>query len=248
MFEGSYFRALLDTGCDISVIGARVLPGLSYQECTQKLYAANSTVVPIAGSTELQYNIEGVDMKYEVLVSEAIDEIIFGADWLKDHNCIWDFSSGVLYIRDGEKPRPVTLRPVNRRPCLRRIYASSTTEIPSRSQIDIPVKSVWTMLPSAAVDWLVEPREHLGGVLIARTLLSPHEQQSYVRILNCSPNTCTIPAGELLATAEAVESQNISDAEQSTQTAKDYTHVQCLIDELPSFLTLGERQEAIAFI
>jgi hypothetical protein len=167
---------------------------------------------------------------------------------MKDHNCIRDFSSGVLYMRDGENPRQVTLRPVNRRPCLRRIYVSYTTEIPPRSQLDIPRKSVWPMLSSVAVDWLVERQQHLGGVLIARTLLSPHEQRCYVRILNCSPNTCTIPAGELLATAEAVESQNVSSSEQCTQITNDYADVQCLIDELPSCLTLGKRQDALAII
>jgi hypothetical protein len=73
VYEGSYFRALFDTGCDISVIVSRMLTGLSYQECCQKLYAANSTTMPIAGSTELQYNIEVVDMEYEVLVSDAVD-------------------------------------------------------------------------------------------------------------------------------------------------------------------------------
>jgi predicted aspartyl protease len=76
---------------------------LSYQECAQKLFAANESVVPIAGSTELQYKIGGNNMKYEVLVSEAIDEIIFGADWLSNLHCIWDFARGTLFIRDGER-------------------------------------------------------------------------------------------------------------------------------------------------
>jgi hypothetical protein len=49
--------------CDISVMGARVLPGISYQECSQKLYAANSSTVPIAGSFKLKYAIGGVTMK-----------------------------------------------------------------------------------------------------------------------------------------------------------------------------------------
>ena len=103
-YEGQFYRALLDTGCDISVVVAHALPWLSYQECAQKLYAANESIVPIAGSTELQYKIGGVEIKYEVLVSEAIDEIIFGADWLNDHHCIWDFSRGRLFIRDGKQP------------------------------------------------------------------------------------------------------------------------------------------------
>jgi predicted aspartyl protease len=140
--QGQFYRVLLDTGCDVSVMKAHVLLGLSYQNCTQKLYAANSSAVPISGSTELQYRLGGVEMNYQVLVSEAIEDRIFGADWLNDHRCIWDFTRGTLYTQDGERPRPVTMWTSNRRPCVRRLYAKETVEIPSHAQIDIPVKSV----------------------------------------------------------------------------------------------------------
>jgi predicted aspartyl protease len=66
------------------------------------LYAANSSTVPIVGSTELKYAIGGVNMKYELLVSDEIREIVFGVDWLTNHRCVWDFVQGKLYIRDGE--------------------------------------------------------------------------------------------------------------------------------------------------
>jgi predicted aspartyl protease len=247
-YEGQFYRALLDTGCDISVVGAHALPGLSYQECAQKLYAANESIVPIAGSTELHYKIGGVEMKYEVLVSEAIEEIIFGADWLSDHHCIWDFARGTLFIRDGEQPRPVSLHTVNRRQCIRRIFARETIEIPPRSQADVPVKSVWNTLPSMAVDWMVEPREYRVGVLLARTLLSPNGQQAYVRVLNCGTTPCTVPAGDLLTTAEAVEKQNVVEPTNQQNEEDEYEHVQCLIDDLPSCLTAEERWRASEFI
>lgn len=64
VYQGQFYRVLLDTGCDDSVIGAHVLQGLSFQNCTQHLYAANSSAVPISGSTELQYSLGGVEMKY----------------------------------------------------------------------------------------------------------------------------------------------------------------------------------------
>jgi hypothetical protein len=36
VYQGQFYRALLDTGCDVSVIGARMLPGLAYQECREQ--------------------------------------------------------------------------------------------------------------------------------------------------------------------------------------------------------------------
>jgi predicted aspartyl protease len=88
---------MLDTGCDISVVGAHLLPELSYQKWAQQLYAANESIVTIAGITELQYKVGGVDKKYEVLVSEASDEFIFGAEWLSNHHCICN-ASGTLHV------------------------------------------------------------------------------------------------------------------------------------------------------
>jgi predicted aspartyl protease len=236
VYEGQLHHALLDTGCDVSVIGAKTLPGLAYQECPQRLYAANASVVPIAGSTELQYKIGGVEMQYEVLVSEAIDEIIFGADWLSDHRCIWDFDRAQIFLRDGEQPRSVPLLVGSRRPCLRRIIAKETTDIPPRCQVDVPVKSMWTTLPSASVDWLMEPRMYRSGVMLARTLLSSDEQRAYVRVLNYSTTTCTIPEEEVLAAAEAVEKQTSSEQENLMTNVSDCDHIQCLIDSLPSSL------------
>jgi hypothetical protein len=41
IYRGQKYKALLDTGCDISVVSSRVLPGLSYQEENQRMFAAN---------------------------------------------------------------------------------------------------------------------------------------------------------------------------------------------------------------
>jgi hypothetical protein len=62
VYEGQSCRVLLDTGCDVSVIGAKILLGQAYQECAKKTYAANASAVLIAGSAELKYSIGGVEM------------------------------------------------------------------------------------------------------------------------------------------------------------------------------------------
>jgi hypothetical protein len=99
---------------------------------------------------------------------------------------------------------------VNRRQCLRRIFDRETIEIPPSSQADVPVKSVWNTLPPVTVNWMVESREYRTGVPLARTLLSPDGQKGYVRVLNCATTPCTVPAGDLLTTAKAVEKQNVA--------------------------------------
>jgi hypothetical protein len=88
---------------------------------------------------------------------------------------------------------------------------------------------------------MVEPREYRAGVPLASTLLSPNEQQAYVRVLNCSTTPCTVPAGDLPTMAEAVEKQNVAEPTNQQNEEGVYEHVQCLMDDLPSCLTAEER-------
>jgi hypothetical protein len=191
-YQGRTYRALIDSGCEMSVMGARQLPGLQYQQCRQKLCAANSTVIPILGKAELPYEVAGHSMKYEVLVSDHIDEIIFGADWLTDHKCVWDFSTGTLILRDIEPPLVVKLGKFIRKGQVRRLYSKNSIVLPPRAQVTVPVKSVWDTLPFGNAEWIVEPRECGRGILLARTLLSSDANESYVRLLNCSSMARTI--------------------------------------------------------
>jgi hypothetical protein len=114
---------------------------------------------------------------------------------------------------------------VNRRPCIRRIYAKDTTELPSRSRVDLPVKSIWSTLPPKAVDWLVEPREFRTHAMGARTLLST-EGPAHIRVVNCGSTDCTIQRGDLIATAEVVERPKVANPYQTAEETTSYEHVQ----------------------
>ena len=96
-----------------------------------------------------------------------------------------------------------------KRPCVRRIYATETCEIPPKGQLDISVKSVWSSLPPRHVDWLVEPTKCGDNVLLARTLLSTEQPQTFVQVLNYGPAASTIAAGDLLGLAEPVEQADV---------------------------------------
>jgi hypothetical protein len=61
-YHGRNNRALLDTGCDVSVVSSRVLPNSSYQRGTQKMLAANMSPVPILGSAVVSFAVAGVQM------------------------------------------------------------------------------------------------------------------------------------------------------------------------------------------
>jgi hypothetical protein len=152
----------------------------------------------------VSFRIAGVDLEYEFLVSDAVDEIILGADWLSDNRCLWDFESSILWIRALATPRYVRLENATHPSCVRRTYSKDDVELPPFSQCNVPVKSVWSSWPQCRVDWLVKPKILRQGVILAGTLLAPNGDEACVRVLNGSPTPCLLPAGELLASAESV--------------------------------------------
>jgi predicted aspartyl protease len=239
-YHGRNYRALLDTGCDVLVVGSRVLPNLSYQHGTQKMFAANMSPVPILGSAVVSFAVAGVQMQHEFMVSDAVEEIIFGSDWLVMNRCQWDFDTGSLLIQSIEKPGQVQLINGGQRGCVRRIYARDTVELKPYSQSDIAVNSIWSTIPPSHVNWLVEWKELHRGLLMARTLLSSDSHDAFVRVVNCGPTPCTVTAGELLTSAEIVDCDQC--VAKNTSSNNYYEHVRCLIDALPSELTDTQRQ------
>jgi hypothetical protein len=70
-----------------------------------------------------------------VVVSEAVDELILGVPFLRQHACQWDFETSRLSI-DGRAAR-LQSRPSRNQ--VRRIYAERDVMIPPNHAIDVPV-------------------------------------------------------------------------------------------------------------
>jgi hypothetical protein len=61
-YEGKRYQALLDSGCDVSVMGRTALPELAY-ESNKQLTAANSSPIQVLGSTVVPLVVAGVTME-----------------------------------------------------------------------------------------------------------------------------------------------------------------------------------------
>jgi len=75
-YEGHKFKALLDTGCDVSVISSRILPNIPYQKDTQNMFAANLSPVPILGTATVCFAVAGITLQNKFLFSDAVEEIM----------------------------------------------------------------------------------------------------------------------------------------------------------------------------
>jgi hypothetical protein len=244
-YQGKDYPVLLDTGCDESIIGVTLLPGLSYRKVEQTIYAANKARISILGRSEVEYQLGKTVMTTSFWVSDEINEIIFGADWLEQNSCLWDFKSSTLKGHTEAGEFQVSLCERVAEPCVRRVYVKESVEISPRTQLNLPVRSVWTKLPIHDVAWTVGPKEVRPGVVIARTLLATSGAGLCVRVINCTNDPYKMEAGRFLSVAERV-SPLPEGAPDKTEVS--FQHVQGLIDNLPEQLSREEKERAIAFI
>jgi predicted aspartyl protease len=74
--------AILDTRCEMSIIISILMDSTPLEETNLKLYAANGTDIPLLETVKIPIVIEGYSTMAKVVVSDVIDELILGVDWL----------------------------------------------------------------------------------------------------------------------------------------------------------------------
>ena len=72
--------ALLDSGCEQSVIGRNLIRKIPLEPTREKLSTADGTDVPLLGETTIEFLVSGFQSKCRVVVSEALDELILGIE------------------------------------------------------------------------------------------------------------------------------------------------------------------------
>ena len=82
---------MLDTGSVASIIPASVVRDMSLNRTTQSLTAANGSDIPLIGELTVPMRIGIQDFMITRLVSEHVQEVMLGMDWLRSHGIVWDF-------------------------------------------------------------------------------------------------------------------------------------------------------------
>ena len=189
--NGKICPGLVDTGSDKSLIPRRLVPRSDLTPADIKLWAANGTEIVVLGSMYLRYSIETQTLVTKFLVTDQIDELIFGYSWLVDNQCQWDFERKILHI----KGQAVELRTRHSRPTVRRIYTRERMVVPPSMQANIPVNMPYTNLRTTESDWLAEAKTMAPGVFTARTLLPADDRYAAIQIVNVSGKPFTLRKG-----------------------------------------------------
>jgi predicted aspartyl protease len=74
--------AILDTGCEMSIIITILMDSTPLEETNLKLYAANGTDIALLETVKIPIVIEGYITMVKVVVSDVIDELILGVVWI----------------------------------------------------------------------------------------------------------------------------------------------------------------------
>ena len=125
------------------------------------------------------------------MVSEAVDDLILGIDWLSRHRCQWSFAQNLVKI-DEEVVRMIN-RP--RQNMLRGIYAVDSTIIPAGHTTSVPVTMTLSTLRQASGDWVVEPRSLGTELLAARNLMRDEGRRSAIQVMNVSEEDFVLRRG-----------------------------------------------------
>jgi len=99
--------ALLDTGCDTSIIGSRLLPpGTHIEPTLHTLTAANGTPIPVQGVVKVNFKIGEQKHSVHAVVTKAVHEMVLGIDFLIDADVDWRFSHGKIKLGSWRRVDP----------------------------------------------------------------------------------------------------------------------------------------------
>ena len=180
--NGRVVPCLIDSGAEITLAPKRLLRKLSavMEPLSYQLSAANSTGISIIGRVVLPLYLQGYRVNTPALISPDIEEIMLGADWLQQHECVWDFCGQSLVV-DGLRCQTTTRRAAMK---CRRVFVQNDVLLPAKQQVNVLARSTITSLREAVHDGLLDSHRVSPGIYVGRSLLPATTKGLVVRIIN----------------------------------------------------------------
>jgi len=183
--DGRRCDCLLDTGSDVTLIPVSLVNDAQIRESKQVLTAANGTQIPVLGEVKLSLKVGKYSSVLTGLVSEHVDDVMLGIDWLESNDVMWDFSQSRIKI--GKEYHNLRSRPGGGQWC-RRVVLQGDVIVPVRSEVDVPDRVVLRSLSGGSsrhVCWSTEPTSVSAGVHVSRTIFPSNRLVDIpVRVLN----------------------------------------------------------------
>ena len=185
---GRMRKVLFDTGCSGCLVPARFVEGMTLGETDTRLYSASGQRINVLGTIKLPLVVAGVRMNVQFTVSDEIDDVMLGYEFMRDNQCEWLIGKSEMRIR-GKKLKMTSIEGGS---SVRRVYVREATSVPANASMLVPVR-----MPIAKVyahsapvrnvetNWLLESTSlGGGGIFTAHTLLPHADTYACVSVIN----------------------------------------------------------------
>ena len=193
--------ALLDSGCEQSVIGRNLIRKVPLEPTSEKLCTADGTDIPLLGETTIELSVSGFRTSCRVVVTDAITKFILGIEWMKRNQCVWDFGSNSFTIHGYRG----NLRCKNAGRPVRRIVLRDEVVVPGLHTIDVPVLVTRSSLGHENQNWGVTTKIKHPDSVVANAVYGSGDVQSFCRIINTSDLPKRLKKGSELGKVEPME-------------------------------------------
>jgi hypothetical protein len=93
-----HLNAIIDRGSSHSVIPARFSDVSALKPTEVILEAANGTPISVLGEMRVDFVADNVHSSAEFIVTDQIDEILLGREWMFDNACVWNFAESTITV------------------------------------------------------------------------------------------------------------------------------------------------------
>ena len=201
--NGVATQCILDTGCDYSIILLKRARNAPIRPTKTELFAANGSRIDVLGKATLAFYVnDGKTPLYaDFLVTEDVEDIMLGFDWVRRNGCHWLFDRAMVVVQG----QPIRLKSRPSAANVKRVYVRHTMTIPPHSQANVPVKLPLTSLSVVSDNWVVEAKEIRPELLMSRTLLPDRDDFAAVQLINLSKKRYKLNCGSYLGQADSCE-------------------------------------------
>ena len=195
-------KVLLDTGSEVTLIPASMVDVSQVQPSGRTLRAANGTIINLLGEWKTVVKLGSLLSPVTFLVSDQVDEVLLGIDWMRAQRCLLSFDDLTLTLH-GQCFPLLKRMAVNR---CHRLILQEEVRLPGNCEIITKGKILYANLRQSNPEtWLTETGECVPGVRTARGLVENKDGRDLpVRILNTNREEVVLREGTNLCKLQEV--------------------------------------------
>ena len=210
--NGVSSRMLIDTGCSDTLITptiwGQMQPQPPLEPESRNVVLADGTVRPALGACTVQMQMDGIVVQQRVVVTEVIDSVMLGLDFMEDHKMVIDMGSHLVRI-NGRTLGMSVVYVTNRQARCSRVQLAETTVLEPNSRT---IVMGYTSKALGVGTHMVTPLSRMPGkqpVLVGKVLVRGGSRRVPIELLNATDEPVVLQAKTHAALAEPLKGDSV---------------------------------------